>query len=294
MSNTTPKYSVKAINLTPAMAKEILAANTHNRKITQNKVNIWAETMKRGEWQMNGEAIKISSQGVVLDGQHRLLAVVQSGVTIPILIIKGLSADTQSTMDIGKSRTLADVLSLEGETNATTLASVLTGLVIWDKYSPSVAFTGGRQYAITNGEAFDFLRQHPEVREVAKAVGQPARNACLTQKVLGILYFHFSEIDQESADAFLLKLSTGTELGAKDPILTLRNTLKSLRNSKKVGQIPPRYLAALTIKAWNKWIRGEEANTLRYNPGGAVKEKFPTIVGPIGTDTDFENLIEAA
>lgn len=294
MSNTTPKYSVKAINLTPKMAKEILATNTHNRKITQTRVNKWAESMKRGEWQMNGEAIKISSDGVLLDGQHRLYAVIQSGTTIPVLIIRGLAPSSQDTMDTGKSRTLSDVLSLQGEKNAIPLAAILSGLVIWNKYQPSAAFSGGQQYTITNGEALTFLQQHPGIREVPTAVQTAARHSCLTAKVLGILYWHFCEVDQESTDMFIEKLSLGVDLQAKDPILTLRNTLKSLRANKKVGQIPPRYLAALTIKAWNKWIRGEESSTLRYNPGGAIKEKFPTIVGPIGTGADFENLIEAA
>lgn len=70
--------------------------------------------MAQKAWKMNGEAIKFSNTGRLLDGQHRLLACVESGCSVRTLVIRGLPEDTQETMDAGKSRTMANVLELKG------------------------------------------------------------------------------------------------------------------------------------------------------------------------------------
>lgn len=288
MNKNTPNYHVKIVQITPKYAKELLAANTHNRKVTQTRVRLWAEAMRRGEWVMNAEPIKIAEDGTILDGQHRLLACVQSGDTFPSMIVTGLPVGTQDTMDTGRSRTLSDVLSIHGEKDATKIAAITVSLVAWDKYSPENAFYSGAHYTITMGEAQQYLETHPDIRDAARLTGKPSRNSGITQKVLGTLYYKFRQIDPSRADEFLEKLSIGAGLEKGDAILVLRNTVKRLRDINHGVQISPRYVAAITIKAWNKWIQGDKAGLLRYVATGNGKETFPTIQKPLDSVVDSD------
>lgn len=289
MNNDIPQSSdlkYKAVMLTPRMAKELLARNTHNRKIAQTRVSIWAEAMKRGEWTLNGQPIVIAKDGTVLDGQHRLLACVQSGVTIPAIIIKGVEQDAQYTMDTGKARTLSDVLSLKGEKNATNLAAIITGLVRYEKYTPVTAFGSGSSYPVTNGECLEYLRQHPEVRDTVNIVKPASRNAYISQKCLGILYTKFNEAGPYYSDDFLNYLASGQDLPAGHPILTLRNALQRIHDSIH-GKPNYIFIAAITIKTWNAYINGKSMKQLKFRLGGA-KETFPTIEKPF--DAQFDTI----
>lgn len=48
--------------------------------------------MKTGRWVLNGETICFDSNGVLRDGHHRLLAIIESGVTIEVLVVRGVAA----------------------------------------------------------------------------------------------------------------------------------------------------------------------------------------------------------
>lgn len=74
------------VRITPQLAEELLARNTFNRKPSQRKIRRYAAMMRDGEWQLNGEPLKFSAAGRLLDGQSRLQAVaLRRGAPIPPL-----------------------------------------------------------------------------------------------------------------------------------------------------------------------------------------------------------------
>ena len=81
------KTSIETI--TPQLAKDILANNNLNRNINATIVGHYADAISRGQWELNGEAIKIAHDGRLLDGQHRLMAVIKSDTPITTLVIRG-------------------------------------------------------------------------------------------------------------------------------------------------------------------------------------------------------------
>lgn len=273
--NNETGLNVQAVQLTPKMANNLLANNTHNRKVVQSKVNLWAEAMKRGEWRMNGEAIKIAADGTILDGQHRLYAVVQSGVTVPILIITGLPTRSQETMDTGKSRTLADVLTLRGEKNAVSLAAVVAGLVRYERWGVQASFGSGNAWPVTNGQAIQWLEDHPDVRETINSIRGISKHANIPEKVAGILHYRFTHINKEDGEDFFDKLDTGAGMEQGHPILALRKQLKIVHDDPTQGY-NPRRIGGLVLKAWNKYRDGEmDVKLLRFTVGGAHPDQLP-------------------
>lgn len=105
--------SMKIEDISPETAKKYLEQNFVNRSISEARVTSYARDMKNNNWQLNGESIKFNTKGQLIDGQHRLCAVVRSGEIIPICVVRGLDV-TINEVDRGKSRTTRDTLTIEG------------------------------------------------------------------------------------------------------------------------------------------------------------------------------------
>ena len=74
-----------------------------NRKVDDNLVDRYAHQMKKGLWDVNGEGIIIAESGRLLNGQHRLHAVIKSGKTIQSVVIYGVEEEAFKTIDTGKT-----------------------------------------------------------------------------------------------------------------------------------------------------------------------------------------------
>ncbi|SDT84116.1 hypothetical protein SAMN04488548_10623 [Gordonia westfalica] len=82
---TPQKPSASTIFVDPAMARRVLAKNTHNRPIKESQVVRLMAEMTSGRWKYNGEAIKWSIDDVLLDGQHRLTALARMDDNFPAI-----------------------------------------------------------------------------------------------------------------------------------------------------------------------------------------------------------------
>ncbi len=93
--------------VTPAIASDWLERfNTDNfRPVSARRVDALALEMSLGRWEMNGDPVRFRSpDGVLIDGQHRLSAIVKSGVTCRMLVVRGLSDSVTATIDTGSRR----------------------------------------------------------------------------------------------------------------------------------------------------------------------------------------------
>lgn len=256
------------VTITPEIAAEWLHQNSHNRSLKPSVIERYAGAMRRGEWNVNGDAIRFAQDGALLDGQHRLAAIYRSGTTLVQLVVRGLESDAQETMDVGVRRSLKDMLKLRGESRPGELGSALAWL---HRYRLRQMID--RSLVPTPQEAFRLLEDNPGIREslvVGERVGKSLR---FSRGLVIALHYVFTEIDQEDADTFFERLGSGAELQETDPIHVLRRvvTADSLAPQRMVTY----RLAALTIKAWNAYRDGRPIVLLRWKSGGAHPEAFP-------------------
>lgn len=253
------------ITITPALAKQLLHRNTRNRKLRERAVGDYARDINAGNWSLNGEAIKISANGDVLDGQHRLHAVVQADTAVDMFVVIGLDPATQETMDSGRKRSTADVLSLRDEENATTLAAVLRRVWAWEQGDHRFK---GRQTP-TTAECAALLGAHPEIRRSAEIAGR-TRSAFphIPQSVLGTCHYLFNAINPDETAWFFQRLADGAELPLGHPILALRARVTSERlDNLRLSE--DRFMAYL-IRAWNAVRDGRELARLVHKPGTEI------------------------
>jgi hypothetical protein len=100
------------LTITPEYARELLKANGANRSLRKQLVRTYANEMLAGRWRITGEAIQFGTDGRLLNGQHRLNAVVMADVPVTFLVIYGIDPDAQLVMDSGAKRTAGDALGL--------------------------------------------------------------------------------------------------------------------------------------------------------------------------------------
>ena len=130
-------------NVTPAKAEKWLNKNVSNRRISDVTVNAYARDIEAGNWAVTPHAIIFNVNGDLLDGQHRLSAIVQSGKTVKMVVVRGCSHDVRKYIDRGRKRSLSDRLKMEGADGRVSLkAAVASLLVKLDRGSTREIVTG--------------------------------------------------------------------------------------------------------------------------------------------------------
>jgi len=123
---TSSKWSAEVYSMSPIEAKEILLErNTNkgkeatNRTLKKRNVNFLGRAITEGTWKRHAGNIKFDTTGTLIDGQHRLNAIAQSGEILEVIVEKGCDAGTTPAIDQGDNRTL---------THAVQFGKKLTGL----------------------------------------------------------------------------------------------------------------------------------------------------------------------
>lgn len=106
--------------ITPEIAKSMLDGKATNRRINDRKVEQYAGDMAVGRYDFDAiSPIRVNTKGVLTDGQHRLTAIVRSGVSAWMWI----ETTDSSSFDLGVSRTGANLLDFAGYQNTKCIES---------------------------------------------------------------------------------------------------------------------------------------------------------------------------
>jgi hypothetical protein len=256
-----------AVEVTPDIAAEWLKENVANRPIRPKHKQQLATTMARNLWKLNGESIKFDSYGRLIDGQHRLLAIIESGKTVPLLVVRGLDPDVVPTIGCGVKRSAADALHHIGEVNCKKLASAI---VLVDRYYKMRLSFG---WAYSNTDILELLEQHPGIRRSVVLCMRCPR--FISERLASAAHYLFSRKSETAADEFMKQLFTGVALKQTDPIYLLREKLAS--NAASKSKLSVEYLLMLMIKAWNAYRSGTPIKTLRFREQGEAPESYPAV-----------------
>jgi hypothetical protein len=258
-------------DIPPGLAKKYLATMPKNRRVRKKHADNLTLLMKDGHWKKTGDAIRFNQKGELIDGQHRLMAVIASGITIRTLVIREVPNNAFMDLDTGAVRSPGDLLSIAGHKFSNNIASIIrlanSILEIEDgkvgptsfgkrKMPPATLLKWGRDYG-------DGLLDAVKITTTADA-----RNVCRPPSVFGALYFLFADYNPKAAKEFFETLAEGAdfEYRKEDPIYVLRRTLLGMREKKHLKR-PNYYKAAITIKAWNLYQDRQKSKmpTLRFS-----------------------------
>jgi hypothetical protein len=178
-------------------------------------------------------------------------------------------------MDTGRARRFGDYLGVKGFKNATVVAAAARWLWWYDEYRQGNLTSQG---GVTNPEmqiAVDRYSELPEMAELAVA-SREAKHRVPT----GILAFVLTKgarIDKVCTETFLYGFETLVGLEEGSPILLLRQKMDRIKSGADGANDNAVSKAALVIKAWNMFKRGQTGKRLTYST--VHGESFPTFAG---------------
>lgn len=258
------KPTATFVTVTPETARNWLSHNHKNRNIRKADLDRYKRDMIAGNWHIAGDPIRFGTDGSLLDGQHRLTAIVETGVTLPLLVIRGIKEEAQAVMDTGRRRTAADALAIDKHENSSALAA--TALL-------KLAFDADRldgKLEASHNEILACVQQNPGLAiacEFAKAV---ARRTDCPPSVVAFSFFKMAEIDPQAAADFWTAAADKVGLKPGDPVIALTNRFAEARRNRE--RLTRRIYLSLIFRAWNARRQGRTMTFIRVNSpkGGLV------------------------
>ena len=256
----------------PDEARELLANGAPNRPVKKHHVARLATDMGNDDWGQHGNPIVRDQNGRVIDGQHRLLAVIESGATIEFCFVDGVDAAMQDSMDTGARRSLGDQLAMRGEKNTNALASAITLAMVWELNGKLVNFAN-----FSHAGALRFFDQHPGLRDSTNFTLQFAKKIKYPAGLAGAIHYRMAQLSPNDADLFWVLLGSGRVIENSEVIANLRDKFQTSSKSDKTA-MKRVYRAAVTVRAWNAWVTGQNLKQISWAPQRG--EKFPTLINP--------------
>lgn len=270
MSKNRPEPTMELVDITPELAKEFLTKNAVNRRVRPDIVERLSKIILNGEWQVNADTFRFDWNGNMIDGQHRALAILATGVTVKSYVATGLAPESQETIDMGIKRTLSDILHLRGEKNTNQLAATISLLFRWDQ---TVIFNNARNNP-TPGQALAFLEKHPEIRDAVRTSLRLSPKVDLSSTIIAACYYRFHEIDPDDARDFWQAVTTGFYLDESParPDSSPYVLTKFLNREGRGQHKTPQYiLHGMVVKAWNAYRENRSVRLLSFK----ASERFP-------------------
>lgn len=252
--NAQPKRAQPRVafqTITPTQASRYLEANRSNRPLSRSSVDSYVGAMLAGEWMLNAEPIKFDWDGRLVDGQHRLAAIVKAKTPQQFLVVWDLDPEVFKTLDTGKKRTADDVLAIRGVYNPYATASALRLL-----HRTLAAQLGGKK-RISNTTLDQLLAAHPLfARYAAQADHKPYHTTLVNAGPRMFAFYMAVHVDDRKAGQFFRSLAGHPDPG--DPpqpnAVKLRERLESTMD--EIVKPSPKVRLAWLIDAWNHTVDG--------------------------------------
>lgn len=284
----TPEVTSIVETIDVDMARKLLELNRPysvgtedtNRRVRQGRVDELAKAILAGEWICTNQGIGISTEDELVDGQHRLLALLQAAetnpdITIDSLVVWNLPVGAKNAVDIGGARRPGDFIAMKGVPNSTNIAAALRLLHCYDEIPYD--YQTWVRYQASPAHLVDLLKKYGSLQE-AYALGRGAMRITSPSSMTAALTIAGRDRPDLDVERFLHPLRTGANLGIGSPILALRiQCANALRLKKRLTNVA---LLALIFRSMNHWVEGNRSQHIVFNenqpfPRLTTKEFYP-------------------
>lgn len=253
------KMKTEVRTITPAVAKEMLKRNYNNRPPSKSHVEKLSQSMLKDQWLFDGQPIRFDEHDRLIDGQHRLNAIVKSNTTHKFLVVSGLKSDSFMVMDTGKSRSAGDSLHILGIQYARTTAAAIRFIISFKKGN---YWASSGSNPITNTDVVEFYNKNTDLTEDVPIIERLYKefNHVLPKGMLLGLHFLMKEKNVTDAKKFIHQLCTGLGLEKTNPIYHLRKAL--VKDKMSDYNMNTSLKLALIAKCWNTYRKNQEMKLL--------------------------------
>lgn len=246
--------------VTPDLARFLLGTSQGNRPLKPIRIARYRRHLAQGEWAMTGQGIIIDSAGHLIDGHHRLTAVIAEKTSAWVLVVFGVDPEAKRHLDQNSVRQPADTLQC---VNRVAVAAALGWL--WRESE------GGKSGNMPANETPTNLEQHPTMVECVHVALK--LRFIIPPSLGGYMVYRTRQANSNKSQEFIEQLASGTLLKDGSPVLLLRNRLMANRAGK--SKLPQHEVLALIIKAWRSFLEGRPLRSLKWRTNPERPEPMP-------------------
>lgn len=267
-----PPSGTFPMSISPKLAEHMLTYNDRNRPLSAGVVREYARQMQERMWRYTRVPVIFSNQGRLIDGQHRLQACMESGVSLKADVAFGADDEAFYCIDIGKKRTSADIFSINGVKDAPLMAAATAWVVNYDS-TGNMNRRGAADNRLTAYELYGEFCKYPGLHDSAWAGRLVAKSKIAPPSLVCALHYICARKSQRDADVFFRKVGEGIGWSSKnDPAFKLHKQL--IENAIDQTKLTYPTIAAMFIKAWNASRGGRPIGKVDFQPD----ERFPRAI----------------
>lgn len=233
--------------ITPEIATMLLETSKfRNRPLDKSRLYQYSEQILAGNWKTDGHSIQISPKGNLLNGYTTMNAIKETGVAIPLNVVRNVPEETFDVMDNVRPRTTADCFYVVNIPYAKATSAAVGFYHRYRNYKRLLHNTNRRP---SHSLSLQIVRDNPSIVSSVEFCNRKAMKKLAGPGLAAFCHFEFAQKSKPDADYFFQHLMDGDELHLGSPIRALREKLLSEKMSR--ASTPAHDIAVFFFKAWN-------------------------------------------
>ena len=262
--------------ISPQKAREYLDTSNGNRPIGKNDVRLYANAMRKGKWVLNGATICFDTDGHLLDGHHRLLAVIEANVPATFCVLRGLDPDVFPYIDGGRKRNIGQTLAIRDIKNYSRVGAIVNANETLLQYGRLTGNNGNATNSRSVAESYEAFSKDPEgyIQAATLFRSLVGKSRILPVSWGGGLYYyltHFGGYSEEDVRPFFEALYDMDSNNIPVCSLLRKTIAKAALEGKQLKAV---LLWVYLVKSWNAYITGQDIKVLRFGRA----EEMPSLI----------------
>lgn len=265
-----PGVTHEIVVITPEIAKDYLTQRpSWQRSLSDATVDQYTGDMVADDWEYTGDAIRFNTKGQLIDGQHRLNSIIQSGKPQAMMVIRGLADASLDVIDTNRGRSFTDMLKMREVPSHTAVSALTKRVLHWTLGNYADRSMARRAdadfvYARLSNRALwsCYLKFEHEIEKAAREgayLGVWAGSGSCPPSIFGFAYLLFGRISVEHRDLFFHELKNADEPSQAIRVLRMK-MLKGPGTGEDISEV---VWLHYIIGIWNKWLNGRTTENLR-------------------------------
>lgn len=256
--------------ITPEVAEAwLLERNTDNRPLSSATVRNYARQIAKGDWRITHQGIGFDRDGVLMDGQHRLQAIVDSETAVPMMVSWNLAREGFAALDAGRSRSANDAIALHLDEKPKNISMFVAIIRTINAHDRTLGIAAVDAPAPSNQEVIEMaeemgVQEINDAATVAATIYRAGRTNGVPVSAAVIGAFYYMMVNRGGWDAelvesqFLTPFITGVGVSSeRDPRLALRRA--AIREEGGTRNTMARVeVVSMMFRAFEAWIANKE------------------------------------
>lgn len=248
-------YRAYFVTIGPELAKKILATYAEDyRKLRPKHMAAITDDMRHGKFRLDGSPIRLDKENRILDGQHRMASIIESGERIEFLVVDKLPLDAYDTVDTNALvRTYMDILRRRGVTDPSGVTALTRYIHKWDN-SRITSLDSNYRMSVPMLDAV-WEPNKNRIEWAARNAHNFSRKIDMPKSLIAFCLYTLGQVSESSIKGMFIAVAEGENIHRGMPEYTLQQRLLLDHRTERDKARDPNLTVYLVFRAWQDYHR---------------------------------------